>query len=170
MISFEMNFNRIIGFCFLLMLSQHLYSQEEGRFRMDLNVDVGRSLAFKNLDLGVGASINPAYMISDNQKVGVNVSVFALLKNLEIKEYTERQAFTSIHGTYDYFFGQQNNFAFSIGGGVGIYQIDHSMSQLLLYSSGKMINQHDVVFSGYRPGIMIRPACEFGKFRLWIRM
>lgn len=157
---------RVIGIILLQLLSLTVHSQEEGKFRMDLSVDVGRGLAFKNLDLGVGATISPAYMITDNHKVGICASVFALLKNLEQKDYTERQALSSILGTYDYYFGKQSNFSFSIGGGLGIYQIDHNISQLLLYSSGKIVNQNDVVFSGYKPGIMIRPAWEFGKFRL----
>jgi hypothetical protein len=162
----EMKLIRIIGILLLQIFTQSLYSQEAGKLRMDLNIDLGRSLNYKNLELGAGVSVNPAYMITDNQKVGINVSVFAILKNLEIKEYTERQALTSILGTYDYYFGQQNNFSFSIGGGIGLYQIDHTISQLLLYPSGKTIYQNDVIFAGYRPGIMIRPAWEYGKFRL----
>jgi len=161
-----MNFKRIVYLSIFQLLSHISYSQEEGKLRMDINVDVGRGLAFNQLDLGIGASISPSYMITNNHKIGINVSVFAILKNLENKEFTERQAISSILGTYDYYFGQQTNFAFSIGGGLGVYQIDHDISQLLLYSSGNVINQNNPIFSGYKPGLMIRPGMEFGKFRL----
>jgi hypothetical protein len=163
---FKMNFLKIVCLSLLLLNGQRLYPQKEGKLRMDISVDVGRGLLFKQLDLGIGASINPSYLISENQKLGINVSVFAILKNLENKEFTERQAISSLLGTYDLYFGQQSNFAFSIGGGLGIYQIDHDISQLLLYSSGNIVNQKNTLFSGYKPGLMIRPGLEFGKFRL----
>lgn len=160
---------RLLKILFLSLfqfICQNLFSQEEGKLRLDINIDVGRTFDFKQLDVGVGASVNPAFMIKDNQKLGINVGVFAILKNLEKKEYTERQAISSLLGTYDYYFGQQSNFAFSIGGGLGIYQIDHDIKQLLLYPSGNIVNQKNTLFSGYKLGLMIRSGLEFGKFKL----
>jgi outer membrane protein X len=114
-------------------------------------------------------TLNPSFTITDNQKVGINLSVFSLLKDLENKNYTERQLIKSVLGTYDYYFAQQNNFAFSIGGGLGIYNINHDLNSLIYYAnSGNIINQNDNVFTGSKPGLMLRPGIEFGKFRLGI--
>ncbi len=165
-----MDFKRIAYLIILQLLSHFLYSQEHGKLRMDVSVDVGRGLAFNQLDFGVGASLNPSYLILDNQKIGINVSVFAILKNIENKEYTERQAISSILGTYDFYLGKQENFAFSLGGGLGIYQFNHDISYLLFYSNGNIISKRETIFSGNKPGLMIRPGLEFGKFRLGLEL
>jgi len=162
------NFRNIL-LVFLILLNQNLYCQEENYIRIDIGLDVGRGLVFDQVDLGLGLTLNPSFTITDNQKVGINLSVFSLLKDLENKNYTERQLIKSVLGTYDYYFAQQNNFAFSIGGGLGIYNINHDLNSLIYYAnSGNIINQNDNVFTGSKPGLMLRPGIEFGKFRLGI--
>lgn len=140
-------------------------AQEPNRARVGLSFDAGRSFEFNKIDFGIGVSIDPAYNISDHQMIGLSLGAFALAKNIEENSLTsEGIGLTSILGTYDHFILQNNKLAFSIGGGLGVFNIAHIYRRTSITSNGG--NEDETLFTGVKPGFMIRPGFEYGKFRL----
>lgn len=139
----------------------NIYAQEEGKFRVGL--DLGYTIP-SNGGGGVLFSIEPKYNIKDNMNVGLRIGAAAMIRDIETEGETTSakvSANGSYVGTYDYYFNNSGgSFVPYIGGGVGYYSIANvefddvdSSSDTALDASGKM-------------GGLIRGGFEWGKFRM----
>jgi outer membrane protein W len=140
------------------------YSQEEGKFRVGL--DLGYTVP-SNGGGGVLFSLEPKYNIKDNMNVGLRIGAAAMVRDIESEgENTTAKlsANGSYVGTYDYYFnGSGSSFVPYIGGGAGYYSIanvefddsESESSNTALDATGKM-------------GGLIRGGFEWGKFRMGV--
>jgi outer membrane protein W len=140
------------------------YSQEEGKFRVGL--DLGYTVP-SNGGGGILFSLEPKYNLKDNMNVGLRIGAAAMVRDIETDgESTSAKisANGSYVGTYDYYFSKSGgSFVPYIGGGVGYYSIanvefddlEESSSQTALDASGKI-------------GGLLRGGFEWGKFRMGV--
>lgn len=140
------------------------YSQEEGKFRVGL--DLGYTVP-SNGGGGILFSLEPKYNLKDNMNVGLRIGAAAMIRDISTEGETTSakvSANGSYVGTYDYYFNNSgSSFVPYIGGGAGYYSIanvefddvDESSSSTSLDASGKM-------------GGLIRGGFEWGKFRMGI--
>jgi len=143
-------------------------AQEPNRARVGISIDAGRSFDIEKLSFGIGISVDPAYNISDHQIIGLSLGAFALAKTIDEKALSsEGIGLTSLMGTYDHFILQNNKIAFSVGGGLGVFNIAHTFRNNSLSS---FRNEDETLFTGAKPGVMIRPGFEYGKFRLALEL
>jgi hypothetical protein len=158
----------LILFCsvlFLMSLS-NLIAQESNKIRVGVSLDVGRTFELNKLDFGIGISLDPTYNISDHQTIGFSFGAFAMAKNIEDNSLSsEAIGMTSILGTYDHFIKIQPRLVYSLGGGVGVFNLSHMYS---MSTSPTSLGINETVFQGMKPGIMLRPGLEYSKFRISI--
>jgi outer membrane protein X len=141
------------------------YSQEEGKFRVGL--DLGYTVP-SNGGGGILFSLEPKYNLKDNMNVGLRIGAAAMVRDVNTDGGGTTSAKISANGsyvgTYDYYFNKSgSSFVPYIGGGAGYYSIanvefddvDESSSNAALDASGKM-------------GGLIRGGFEWGKFRMGI--
>lgn len=141
------------------------YSQEEGKFRVGL--DLGYTVP-SNGGGGILFSLEPKYNLKDNMNVGLRIGAAAMVRDIKTDGETTSAKISangSYVGTYDYYFNNSgSSFVPYIGGGVGYYSIanvefdnldDDSSETASLDASGKM-------------GGLIRGGFEWGKFRMGI--
>lgn len=159
-----MKYKSIALFLIAFFVLFKVTAQESNRARVGISIDAGRSFDVEKLSFGIGISVDPAYNISDHQMVGLSLGAFALAKTIDEKALSsEGIGLTSLLGTYDHFILQNNKLAFSVGGGLGVFNIAHMYRNTSLSS---FRNEDETLFTGIKPGIMIRPGFEYGKFRL----
>lgn len=141
----------------------NIYSQEEGKFRVGL--DLGYTVP-SNGGGGVLFSIEPKFNLKDNMNVGLRIGAAAMVRDIKSDgESTSAKisANGSYVGTYDYYFNNSGgSFVPYIGGGAGYYSIANvefddveSSSDVALDANGKM-------------GGLIRGGFEWGKFRMGV--
>jgi len=141
----------------------NIYSQEEGKFRVGL--DLGYTVP-SNGGGGVLFSIEPKFNLKDNMNVGLRIGGAAMVRDIKSDgESTSAKisANGSYVGTYDYYFNNSGgSFVPYIGGGAGYYSIANvefddveSSSDVALDANGKM-------------GGLIRGGFEWGKFRMGV--
>lgn len=141
------------------------YSQEEGKFRVGL--DLGYTVP-SNGGGGILFSVEPKYNLKDNMNVGLRIGAAAMVRDIKTDDGGTTSAKISANGsyvgTYDYYFNNSgSSFVPYVGGGAGYYSIanveydnlDDSSSNAALDASGKM-------------GGLIRGGFEWGKFRMGI--
>jgi outer membrane protein X len=159
-----MNFRLIALTLIASFFFSEVSAQEPNRARVGISIDAGRSFDIEKLSFGIGISIDPAYNISDHQIIGLSLGAFALAKTIDENALTsEGIGLTSLMGTYDHFILQNKKLAFSVGGGLGVFNIAHVYRSTSISS---IRNNEETLFTGVKPGIMIRPGFEYGKFRL----
>jgi hypothetical protein len=115
---------KIILVVLLAFVFTNGYSQEEGKFR------VGLDLGFVPTGGGGGGmlSIEPKYNITDNMNVGLRLGGAGVARDVQTNTTTsaEVSANGSLVGTYDYYFhksGSESSLAPYIGAGVGYYSL-----------------------------------------------
>jgi hypothetical protein len=142
----------------------HVNAQEAKKIRVGLSLDLGRSFEINKTDLGIGISLDPTYNISDHQTIGFSLGAFVMAKNIEVNSLnSEAIGMTSILGTYDHFIKIQPRFVYTLGGGLGVFNLNHLYSQS---TSPTSLAFTETVFEGMKPGIMFRPGIEYSKFRI----
>ena len=139
------------------------YSQEEGKFR------VGLDLGFVPTGGGGGGmlSIEPKYNITDNMNVGLRLGGAGIAKDIQTDTSTsaEVSANGSLVGTYDYYFhksGSGSSFAPYVGAGFGYY----SLANVKVDDTSES-NEITPAVSGVMGGL-IRGGFEWSGFRMGI--
>jgi hypothetical protein len=154
---------KIIVLAFVVLAFTNGYAQEQGKFR------VGLDLGFVPAGGGGGGmfSIEPKFNIQDNMNVGLRFGGAAVVRDLVTnnnEEFTAKVAgIGSVVGTYDYYFHKSgSSFAPYIGGGFGYYslanvEVDDSSE------SGEITPAASGVMGG-----LIRGGFEWSGFRMGI--
>ncbi len=139
------------------------YSQEEGKFR------VGLDLGFVPTGGGGGGmlSIEPKYNITDNMNVGLRLGGAGIAKDIQTTTTTsaEVSANGSVVGTYDYYFhksGSGSSFAPYVGAGFGYY----SLANVKVDDTSESTEITPAV-SGVMGGL-IRAGFEWAGFRMGV--
>ncbi len=139
------------------------YSQEEGKFRVGL--DLGYTVP-SNGGGGILFSLEPKYNFKDNMNVGLRIGAAAMVRDIETDGETSSAKISangSYVGTYDYYFNKSGSSFVPYIRGVGYYSIanvefdvlDEPSSQTALDASGKI-------------GGLLRGGFEWGKFRMGV--
>lgn len=154
---------KIILVVFLALVFTSGYSQEEGKFR------VGLDLGFVPTGGGGGGmlSIEPKYNITDNMNVGLRLGGAGIAKDIQTETSTsaEVSANGSLVGTYDYYFhksGSGSSFAPYIGAGFGYY----SLANVKVDDTSESSEISPAV-SGVMGGL-IRAGFEWSGFRMGV--
>ena len=114
---------KIIVLAFVVLAFASGYSQEQGKFR------VGLDIGFVPSEGGGGAmfSLEPKYNINDNMNIGLRLGIAAIIKDLNTdgdSPSAKVSASGSYVGTYDYYFHKSgSSFAPYVGGGFGYYSL-----------------------------------------------
>ena len=139
------------------------YSQEEGKFR------VGLDLGFVPTGGGGGGmlSIEPKFNITDNMNVGLRLGGAGIAKDIQTTTTTsaEVSANGSVVGTYDYYFhksGSGSSFAPYVGAGFGYY----SLANVKVDDTSESTEITPAV-SGVMGGL-IRAGFEWAGFRMGV--
>jgi outer membrane protein W len=158
------NMKKIILTALAVFALANGYSQEEGKFRVGL--DLGYTVP-SNGGGGILFSLEPKYNLKDNMNVGLRIGAAAMVRDISTDGGGTTSAKISANGsyvgTYDYYFNNSgSSFVPYIGGGAGYYSIANvefddveTSSNVGLDASGKM-------------GGLIRGGFEWGKFRMGI--
>lgn len=154
---------KIILVLLVALAFTNVYSQEEGKFR------VGLDLGFVPTGGGGGGmlSIEPKYNITDNMNVGLRLGGAGIAKDIQTDTSTsaEVSANGSLVGTYDYYFhksGSGSSFAPYVGGGFGYY----SLANVKVDDTSESSEISPTV-SGVMGGL-IRGGFEWSGFRMGI--
>jgi hypothetical protein len=136
------------------------YSQEEGKFRVGL--DLGYA-APTNGGGGIMFSIEPKYNIKDNMNVGLRIGGAGMAREVESDGITisgNLSANGSYVATYDYYFSREGKtFVPYLGAGAGYYELANlefdnvSSGSYQVDGNGKM-------------GGLLRGGFEWSKFRM----
>lgn len=155
---------RIIVMTLITLAVANGYSQEQGKFRVGL--DVG----FVPADGGAGVmlSIEPKYNIADNMNVGLRIGIAGIARDVQDdvnNPSAKIAANNSFVGTYDYYFhksGSGSSFVPYVGAGIGYYSLVNV----------KIDNTDNSLPDGFSPavsgkmGCLMRAGFEWGKFRM----
>lgn len=147
------------AFLFMLAVVQVSQAQEQGKFR------VGLDLGYTMPDGGGGVllAIEPKYNIADNMNIGLRFESAAMAKNVSSDILTMESSIAAsgtYSGTFDYYFNSgSSSFAPFLGGGVGYSSLANISFDLEGFDEGEA--ELDGKFGG-----MIRAGFEAGKFRL----
>jgi outer membrane protein W len=128
-------------------------AQDEGKFR--LNLDAG--LAVFSEGNGVYYGFEPKYNITDNMNVGLKISFLGVSKKLNIAEFGEETYDSNSFSealTFDYYFNELTNSAFTPFIGAGIQSVGFSEDD---FGSA----ESEMAF-----GALVRTGFEWHKFRL----
>jgi len=154
---------KIILLVLLALVFTNGYSQEEGKFR------VGLDLGFVPTGGGGGGmlSIEPKYNITDNMNVGLRLGGAGIAKDIQTTNTTsaEVSANGSLVGTYDYYFhksGSGSSFAPYVGAGFGYY----SLANVKVDDTSESTEINPAV-SGVMGGL-IRAGFEWAGFRMGV--
>lgn len=154
---------KIILVLMVALAFSNVYSQEEGKFR------VGLDLGYVPAGGGGGGllSIEPKFNISDNMNVGLRFGGAAVVRDLvstDNEEFTAKVAgIGSLVGTYDYYFhksGSGSSFAPYVGAGFGYY----SLANVEVDDSADTAEYTPAVSSVF--GGLIRGGFEWTGFRM----
>lgn len=140
------------------------HAQTKGKFRTDINLDL---LLASPGGLGMAIDFEPKYNLASNMSLGLRLSngfavkeIDSSVKNAPKEERTT--VYTSILGTYDYYFNRlgTNTIPF-VGAGLGYYSLINAQTE-----SGTSLNDFDHLDRVGKWGAMFRFGFETGKFRL----
>lgn len=145
---------KIILLALLTLAVANGYSQEQGKFRVGLDLGYAPSDSYG----GAMFSLEPKYNIKDNMNLGLRIGVAFV-----IRDGTSSSGGSSLNGsfvgTYDYYFHKSgSSFAPYLGAGVGYY----SLIEPYVTSSNTAFNPS---FSG-KMGALIRGGFERAGFRM----
>lgn len=161
-----MMMKKILGTVFIMgVLLQGIYAQEEGKFRLGL--DVG--YAIPDGEGGILVALEPKYNIANNMNVGLRVEGAALAKDVNSNEFSTEAEGTfnvSVLGTFDYYFNTSSTSSFApfIGGGLGYYALTDVEINDNDFTNQVTIERETEVEDKF--GGLIRAGVEWGKFRL----
>ena len=154
---------KVILLALIILATANGYSQEQGKFR------VGLDLGFVPSGGGGGVmfSLEPKYNINDNMNVGLRIGAAAIIKDLKTdidSPSAKVSASGSYVGTYDYYFHKPgSSFASYVGGGFGYYslaniEVDENVG-------GSSTTEYSPAVSGAFGGL-IRAGFEWAGFRM----
>lgn len=156
---------KLITILLLLQVMNHAYSQEEGRFRFQMDLGVAAPK-----DGGIGALVNfePQVMVTRNLALGLRMGVAGLAKDVTYYEIPndydgELSANTSVSGTANYYFNYgKGKVAPYIGAGFGYYALSN------IDVDGTDFDEEEVrgLKANFDWAPMIRAGVELGKFRI----
>lgn len=156
---------KLITILLLLQIMHHAYSQEEGRFRFQMDLGVAAPK-----DGGVGALVNfePQVLATRNLALGLRMGVAGLAKEVTYYEIPddydgELSANTSVSGTANYYFNYgKGKVAPYIGAGFGYYALSN------IDVDGSDFDEDEVrgLKANFAWAPMIRAGVELGKFRI----
>ncbi|WP_297337866.1 hypothetical protein [Algoriphagus sp.] len=156
---------KLITIFLLLQIMHHAYSQEEGRFRFQMDLGVAAPK-----DGGIGALINfePQVLVTRNLTLGLRMGVAGLAKEVTYYEIPddydgELSANSSVSGTANYYFNYgKGKVAPYIGAGFGYYALSN------IKVDGSDFNEDEVrgLKANFAWAPMIRAGVELGKFRI----
>lgn len=156
---------KLITILLLLQVMNHAYSQEEGRFRFQMDLGVAAPK-----DGGIGALVNfePQVLVTRNLALGLRMGVAGLAKDVTYYEIPndydgELSANTSVSGTANYYFNYgKGKVAPYIGAGFGYYALSN------IDVDGTDFDEEEVrgLKANFDWAPMIRAGVELGKFRI----
>ena len=153
---------RIIVMTLITLAVANGYSQEQGKFR------VGLDLGYVPADGGAGVmlSIEPKYNIKDNMNVGLRIGIAGIARDVQDdvnNPSAKIAANNSFIGTYDYYFHKSgSSFAPYVGAGLGYYSV----------ANIEVDNTDNELPDGFSPAVsgemggLIRAGFEWAGFRM----
>lgn len=153
---------KIILLALVVLAFANGYSQEQGKFRVGLDVGYVPSGG------GAGAlfSLEPKYNIKDNMNIGLRLGAAAIVKDLNTdgdSPSAKVSASGSYVGTYDYYFNKSgSSFAPYVGGGFGYYSLANVEVD---GTTSEQPNEYSPTVSGVFGGL-IRGGFEWAGFRM----
>jgi len=156
---------KLFTILFLLQLTHHAFSQEEGRFRFQMDLGVAAPK-----DGGIGALVNfePQILVMKNLALGMRLGVAGLSKDVIYYEIPndyegEIAANASVSGTANYYFNYgKGGVAPYIGAGFGYYALSN------IEVDGSDFDEDEVrdLKANFAWAPMLRAGVELGKFRI----
>ncbi|MFN3999080.1 hypothetical protein [Algoriphagus sp.] len=156
---------KLITILLLLQVIHLAYSQEEGRFRFQMDLGIAAPK-----DGGIGALVNfePQVLVTRNLALGLRMGVAGLAKDVTYYEIPNDydgvlSANTSVSGTGNYYFNYGNGkVAPYIGAGFGYYALSN------IDVAGFDFDKDEVrgLKANFAWAPMIRAGVELGKFRI----
>jgi len=139
----------------------NMYGQEEGKFRVGLNLGG----AVPTGGFGFLIDIEPKYNLTDNMNVGLRFGSAIIAKELQLDnndefESADFSANNSYLATFDYYFPLEGSFTPFVGAGAGLFSIASVAGQ-----DGVDVDSEDVDAEA-KFGAMVRGGFEVGKFRM----
>jgi hypothetical protein len=139
---------KLFTIIFLLLGIMSINSQEEGKFRVGLDLGYAFSQGTGQGVGGILLSIEPKYNLTDNSNIGLRLGVSA-----EVSWFSG-DSNASILGTYDYYFNNENSsISPFVGIGLGLF----AFHETRLFGEDNSYEKF---------GILIRGGVELGKFRI----
>ena len=139
----------------------NIYSQEEGKFRVGL--DVGYAIPTAGGG-GILAAIEPKYNLKENMNVGLRMGIAAMVRDIQgatTYESAKVSANVSYLATYDYYFNNSGgSFVPFVGAGAGYY----SFASVVIDNNSSS-NDVSLDIAGKFAG-MARAGFEWHKFRM----
>ncbi|TRX16638.1 outer membrane beta-barrel protein [Flavobacterium franklandianum] len=154
---------KIILVVLLALAFTYGYSQEQGKFR------VGLDLGFVPSGGGGGVmfSLEPKFNINDNMNIGLRFGIAAIVKDINTDANSPSakvSASGSYVGTYDYYFHKSgSSFAPYVGGGLGYYSLANV--EVDENTGGDSTTEYSPAVSGAFGGL-IRGGFEWAGFRM----
>lgn len=139
----------------------NIYSQEEGKFRVGL--DIGYAIPTAGGG-GILAAIEAKYNLKDNMNVGLRMGIAAMVRDIQgatTYESAKVSANVSYLATYDYYFNNSGgSFVPFVGAGAGYY----SFASVVIDNNSSS-NDVSLDIAGKFAG-MARAGFEWHKFRM----
>ncbi len=114
----------LLSIAILLGISFNAQAQEEGKFRVGLDLGV----AIPSGGIGFLGDLELKYNLEDNMNIGFRFGTAIIAKALKLEngnefESADFSANTSYMATYDYYFGLVGSFHPFVGGGLGLFTL-----------------------------------------------
>lgn len=156
---------KLITILLLLQVIHHAFSQEEGRFRFQMDLGIAAPK-----DGGIGALVNfePQILVTRNLALGLRMGVAGLAKDVTYYEIPddydgELSANTSVSGTANYYFNYgKGKVAPYVGAGFGYFALSN------IDVDGTDFDEDEVrgLKANFAWAPLIRAGIELGKFRI----